>query len=129
MDPEAVLAQEIRVAFRRFRTRLAYVAAATVAIDAVFSVLSYFAERGAPNAFRSVWDAAFWVTTQLLTVSSQLPNPQRTATKLIDVALEFWAVLVVASLAGIVTDWLHHRTRHRAQVHRHSQAAASRSSR
>jgi hypothetical protein len=129
MDPEAVLAQEIHVAFRRFRTRLAYVAAITVAIDVVFSVASYFSERGAPDAFKSVWDAAFWVTTQLLTVSSQLPNPAHTLTKFIDIALEAWAVFVVAALAGIVTDWLHHRTRHRAQMHRRSQAARSSPSR
>jgi hypothetical protein len=36
-------------------------------------------------------------------------------------------VFVVAALAGIVTDWLHHRTRHRAQQLR--QAADSSSSR
>jgi hypothetical protein len=127
MDHEAVLSQEIQVAFRRFRTRLAFVAVTTLAIDAIFSVLSYFTERGAPDAFKSVWDAAFWVTTQLLTVSSQLPNPQRTATKFIDILLEAWGVLVVAALAGIVTDWLHHRTQHRAQ--RRRQAARSSESR
>jgi hypothetical protein len=129
VDPDDLLATEIHVAFQRFRTRLAYVVLATLVIDAVFSVLAYFAERGAPNAFRSVWGAAFWVTTQLLTVSSQLPNPERTATKLIDIVLEAWGVLVIAALAGIVTDWVHHRTRHRAMVRRHTQAARSSSSR
>jgi hypothetical protein len=129
MDPEVVLAQEIHVAFRRFRTRLAYVAGTTVAIDVVASVLAYFTERGAPDAFKSIWGAAFWVTTQLLTVSSQLPNPERTLTKFMDIFLEAWAVFVVAALAGIVTDWLHHRTRHRAQMHRQRQAARSSSSR
>ena len=127
MDHEAVLAQEIQVAFRRFRTRLAFLGMATLTIDLTLSVLSYFTERGARDAFKSVWGAAFWVTTQLLTVSSQLPNPERTATKLIDILLEAWGVLVIAALAGIVTDWLHHRTRHRAQ--RRRQAARSRESR
>jgi|tagenome__1003787_1003787.scaffolds.fasta_scaffold20454599_2 hypothetical protein len=128
MDHEAVLSQEIQVAFRRFRTRLAFVTVATLVIDVVFTVLVYFTERGAPDAFHTIWESGFWVTTQLLTVSSQLPNPHNTLTKLIDVALEAWAVFVVAALAGIVTDWLHHRTRHRAQVRR-AQAARSRSSR
>jgi len=128
VDPEAVLASEIHVAFRRFRTRLAFVVLATLVMDVVFSVLSYFTERGAADAFHSVFGAAFWVTTQLLTVSSQLPNPERTATKLIDIVLEAWGVLVIAAMAGIVTDWLHHRTRHRAQMRRRRQAAARSSS-
>jgi hypothetical protein len=128
MDHEAVLAQEIQVAFRRARTRLAFVAVTTLVIDVVFTVLAYFSERGAPDAFHTIWESAFWVTTQLLTVSSQLPNPQNTLTKFIDIGLEAWAVFVVAALAGIVTDWLHHRTRHRAQVRRR-QAAHSSSSR
>jgi hypothetical protein len=128
MDHEAVLSEEIEVAFRRFRTRLAFVTLATLVIDVAFTVVAYFAERGAPDAFHTIWESAFWVTTQLLTVSSQLPNPEHTLTKLIDVGLEAWAVLVVAALAGIVTDWLHHRTRHRAQVRRR-QAARSSSSR
>ena len=127
MDHEAVLSQEIQVAFRRARTRLAFVTVATLIIDVVFTVIVYFSERGAPDAFHTIWESAFWVTTQLLTVSSQLPNPERTLTKLIDVGLEAWAVFVVAALAGIVTDWLHHRTRHRAQQRR--QAARSSSSR
>jgi hypothetical protein len=128
MDHEAVLAEEIQVAFRRFRTRLAFVTVATLAIDVVFSVAAYFTERGAPDAFHSVFGAAFWVSTQLLTISSQLPNPERTLTKFIDLILEAWGVLVIAAMAGIVTDWLHHRTRHRAQMRRR-QAARSSSSR
>jgi hypothetical protein len=128
MDHEAVLSQEIQVAFRRFRTRLVFVAVTTLVIDVVFTVIVYFSERGAPDAFHTIWESAFWVTTQLLTVSSQLPNPERTLTKIIDVGLEAWAVFVVAALAGIVTDWLHHRTRHRAQMRRR-QAAHSSSSR
>jgi hypothetical protein len=127
MDHEAVLSQEIQVAFRRFRTRLAFVTLTTLAMAMAFSVLAYYTERGAPDAFHSIWDAGFWVSTQLLTISSQLPNPERTATKFIDLVLEAWGVFVIAALAGIVTDWLHHRTRHRAQKRR--QAARSSSSR
>ena len=118
MDHEAVLAQEIEVAYRRFRTRLAVLMGATLVIAAIFSVVAYFSERGAPDAFHSVWGAGFWVTTQMLTVSSQLPNPERTLTKFVDIWLEAWGVFVIAGSAGIITDWLHHRTRHRAQVAR-----------
>lgn len=128
MDLEAVLEQEIQVAFRRFRLRVAVLMGATLVMIVVFSVATYFTERGAPDAFHSVWGAGFWVTTQLLTVSSQLPNPERTLTKFIDIGLEAWGVFVIAGSAGIITDWLHHRTRHRAQMRRR-QAARSSSSR
>ena len=63
-------------------------------------------------------DALFWTTTQLLTVSSQLPNPERALTKVLDVVLEAWAIIVVASLAATFSDLLHHRTRHRAMKER-----------
>jgi hypothetical protein len=71
-------------------------------------------EHGARHAFSTYLDALFWTTTQLLTVSSQLPNPERTVTKVLDVVLEAWAIIVVASLAATFSDILHHRTRHRA---------------
>jgi hypothetical protein len=75
-------------------------------------------EDGASHAFATYFGALFWTTTQLLTVSSQLPNPQHTATKVLDVILEAWAIIVVASLAATFSDLLHHRTRHRAMEER-----------
>jgi hypothetical protein len=37
---------------------------------------------------------------QLLTVSSQIRNPLTTAGRIVDVGLEIWAVVVVASIGG-----------------------------
>jgi len=48
----------------------------------------------------SLGDAFFFSTVQLLTVSSQLPNPLTAAGKVVDVLLEIWAVIVVASIGG-----------------------------
>ncbi len=79
----------------------------------VAALLAYAFEGGAPPEFASVWEALFWTTTQLLTVSSSLPNPENTATKFLDVALELYAIVVVTSLAATFTDALHHRTRRR----------------
>ena len=39
-------------------------------------------------------------------------------TKVLDVVLEAWAIIVVASLAATFSDLLHHRTRHRAMKER-----------
>ena len=113
-DLAAHIEHEMTVARRRFRSRIAVLAGASVALDIVAAGLAKVFENGAAHAFPTYFDALFWTTTQLLTVSSQLPNPERTATKVLDVVLEAWAIIVVASLAATFADLLHHRTRHRA---------------
>jgi hypothetical protein len=102
---------ELDVARERFRSRILRLAIVSVAVDVLAGVLAYAFDKGSAHAFGSVWEALFWTTTQLLTVSSQLPNPDRVATKLLDVALELYAIVVVTSLAATFTDALHHRTR------------------
>ncbi len=104
---------ELDVAKERFRVRIVRLALVSVGVDLVAALLAYAFERGAPHEFASVWEALFWTTTQLLTVSSSLPNPENTATKFLDVVLELYAIVVVTSLAATFTDALHHRTRRR----------------
>ena len=58
------------------RSRLIFLVVATVLLDAVASVLIFFFERHASGTEITTWgDSLFWTSTQLLTVSSQLPNP------------------------------------------------------
>jgi hypothetical protein len=115
VDPLAEhVEHDLEVAVGRFRARIALLAGATLAVDLVAAGLALAFEHGAHDAFSTYLDALFWTTTQLLTVSSSLPNPERAATKVLDVLLEAWALIVVASLAGTFADLLHHRTRHRA---------------
>ena len=81
--------------------RLSVVAIATLAVDAIGTVLVYYAERGAPDSeITSLGDALFFTTTQLLTVSSQIRNPFTTWGRVVDVLLEIWGVLVVAGTTG-----------------------------
>lgn len=115
---------EVTVARERFRSRIFRLAALSIAVDAAAAVLAYLFERGSAHPFPSVWAALFWTTTQLLTVSSQLPNPEHAATKVLDVVLELYAIVVVTSLAATFTDLLHHRTKHR--VRQRQTAAAAR---
>jgi hypothetical protein len=117
---ENAVAHELDIAFARFRVRVAFVVGATLVVDAICTVLAYLTERGAKDEFKTIWDALFFCTTQLLTVSSSLPNPENAGTKVIDVFMEAWGVLVVAGAAGIVGDFLHHRTRHRVMMQRGS---------
>ena len=66
--------------------RLALVAILTLVVDAIGTVLVYYAERGAPDSeITSLGDALFFTTTQLLTVSSQIRNPFTTWGRVVDV--------------------------------------------
>jgi hypothetical protein len=81
--------------------RLSIVALATLVVDAIGTVLVYYAERGAPDSeITSLGDALFFTTTQLLTVSSSMRNPLTAWGRLVDVGLEIWGVLVVAGSTG-----------------------------
>jgi hypothetical protein len=88
---------------RRLLARLALVVAATAVVDACGTVAVYFLERHTMGSkVHTVGDALFFSTVQLLTVSSQLPNPVTTGGRIVDVVLELWAVIVVAGSAGAV---------------------------
>jgi hypothetical protein len=117
-DVAAHIEHEMTVARARFRSRIGLLTGASIVLDLVAAGLAKVFENGAPHHFETYFDALFWTTTQLLTVSSQLPNPERPATKVLDVVLEAWAIIVVASLAATFSDLLHHRTRHRAMKER-----------
>jgi hypothetical protein len=91
---------------RRLVTRLALVLSLTALIDLCGTVVIYFAERDADGSkITSLGDALFFTTVQLLTVSSQLPNPFTVTGRVTDVVLEIWAVLVVAGSAGAMADF------------------------
>ncbi len=110
--------RDMEVALGRFRARIGLLVGVSLVLDLAAAGLALGFEHGAQDAFSTYFNALFWTTTQLLTVSSSLPNPERAATKVLDVVLEAWALVVVASLAGTFADLLHHRTRHRAMRER-----------
>jgi hypothetical protein len=93
------------------RARLTFMALATILLDAVASVLIFFFERHAHRTeITNIGDAIFWTTTQLLTVSSQLPNPISTPARVLDIGLQAWAISVVAVLAGSFASFFHRRS-------------------
>src|SRR5215217_790679 len=84
---------------RFLRSRLMFLLLATLALDAVATVLMYMFEHDARGSgFDDVGGALFWVSAQLTTISSQLPNPVTTPGRVLDLALEVWAISVVATL-------------------------------
>jgi hypothetical protein len=101
------------------RERLGAIALATIGVDALGSFLEYHLERHVGRTeIHNFGDAVFWTTTQLLTVSSQLPNPLSTGGRAVDVFLQIWAISVVAALAGSFGAFFHRRGLERAPMQR-----------
>lgn len=95
---------------RHLRSRIAFLLLASIVFDAVASVLIYLFERNeAGTGITNFGDAVFWTTTQLLTVSSQLPNPISTPARILDIGLQAWAISAVAVLAGSFGAFFHRR--------------------
>jgi hypothetical protein len=95
---------------QHLRYRLAFLVIATVILDVVASVLILTFERNEPGTgITHLGDAVFWTSTQLLTVSSQLPNPLSTPARVLDVFLQAYAISAVAILAGSFGAFFHRR--------------------
>lgn len=91
----------------KLRKRLLTAILVTLVIDAIGSVLMYVLEHGKHGSdITSPFRAFFWVTTQLLTVSSQMPNPLTTGGRIVDIFLELWAITVVTTVAGSFAAFL-----------------------
>ena len=99
------------------RSRLTFVLGATLLVDAVASLLIFVFERHAHGTeITNIGDAVFWTSTQLLTVSSQLPNPISAPARVLDIFLQAYAISVVAVLAGSWGAFFHRRGMERAPI-------------
>jgi hypothetical protein len=91
---------------RRLLARLLLIVLLTAAVDVLGTVLVYAVERNAKQTdIHGFFDAFFFTTVQLLTVSSQIKNPLTVAGRFVDLFLEVWAVLVVAGSAGAIASF------------------------
>jgi hypothetical protein len=71
----------------------------------------YMLEHDDPRSgFDDVGGALFWVSAQLTTVSSQMPNPVTTPGRVIDIVLSIWAITVATTLAASLAAFF--RARH-----------------
>jgi len=86
---------------RRLVARLLVALSVTLVVDLAGAVLVWLTERHAHGTdIHGFGDALFFSTVQLLTISSQLKNPLTAAGRIVDVGLEVWAIVVVASISG-----------------------------
>jgi hypothetical protein len=102
-------------AHHALRNRIGGVTVVSIFVDILASGLAWLFEHG-HGEITTYWNGLFWTTTQLLTVSSQFPNPLTTGGKLLDVFLELYAVVVVTSVAGAFASFFHHRSQDRARA-------------
>jgi voltage-gated potassium channel len=86
---------------RRLAARLLIAIGLTLVVLAIGSVLIWAFESGVKGGdIHGFGDAVFFTTVQLLTVSSAITNPLTAGGKVVDVALEAWAIFVVTAVAG-----------------------------
>jgi hypothetical protein len=99
------------------RDRLMTAVIVTLLVDLVATVAVYLLERHSPNTdVSTIGSALFWTTSQLLTVSSSLHNPISASARVVDVALEVYAITVVTTLAGSFAAFYHRRSQERDPV-------------
>jgi hypothetical protein len=86
---------------RRLAARLIIALVLTLVVLAVGSVLIWIFESGKKGGeIHGFGDSVFFTSVQLLTISSSITNPVSAAGKVVDVALEMWAIFVVTAIAG-----------------------------
>ena len=86
---------------RRLAARLIIAFALTLVVLAAGSVLIWIFESGQKGGdIHGFGEAVFFTAVQLLTISSSITNPVTAAGKVVDVALEMWAIFVVTAIAG-----------------------------
>jgi hypothetical membrane protein len=91
-----------RVLRRRLKEALVLVAI----VDAVGTALMWLFEDDARGSeIHHLWDAFFFSTVQLLTVSSQMRNPVTTGGRIVDISLEITALFLVTGIAGVFVSF------------------------
>ena len=102
---------------RHLRERLLALALTTVVVDIVCSLLAFLLERHEPGTeIHTFGSAVFWVSAQLLTVSSSMRNPLSVGGRVLDILMEVYAITVVGALAGSFGAFFHRRSAERAST-------------
>jgi hypothetical protein len=88
------------------RRRLAEALVLIAVVDATGTVLMWlFEDDVGRSEIHNLWDAFFFSTVQLLTVSSQMPNPVTTGGRVVDILLELTALFLVSGIAGVFASF------------------------
>jgi hypothetical protein len=83
----------------RRRLKEAFVLVGIIDVAGTFGMW-FFEDGAARSEIHNLWDAFFFSTVQLLTVSSQMRNPVTTGGRIVDILLELTALCLVTGIAG-----------------------------
>ena len=98
------------VTHRRLRDNLVTITITTLGVDLFCAIAAFLLERNSQQTeIKTFGSAAFWTTTQLLTVSSQIKNPISDGGRILDVFMEIYAITVIAGLAAAIGTFLQKR--------------------
>jgi hypothetical protein len=96
-----LIRRQPRKPHRRLRRRLKEAMILVGFVDVIGTALMWLLEDDARRSqIHNLWDAFFFTTVQLLTVSSQMRNPVTTGGRLVDIALQLTAICLVTGIAG-----------------------------
>ena len=85
----------------RLRRRLKEAIILVGFVDVIGTTVMWLLEDDARRSeIHNLWDAFFFSTVQLLTVSSQMRNPVTTGGRIVDIFLEMTAIFLVTGIAG-----------------------------
>ncbi|MCB2047406.1 MAG: hypothetical protein KDE32_04170 [Novosphingobium sp.] len=92
------------------RDRLAKALALTITVDILASLGLFALEGGIKGSdIHTYWDAFYFVTAQLTTLSSAMANPVSPGGEVLVLLINVYAITVVAALAGIFGGFFAHR--------------------
>jgi len=95
---------------KRIIRRLAILFAATVVATLICALAIYLLERHAHDSdIKSYGLAVFWSASQLLTLGSSLGDPVTTTGRIITVAMDVYAVVVIGTISGTLGAYFLHR--------------------
>lgn len=93
------------------RDRLTATLVLTVIVDLIASSLLFHLEGKAQGSdIHEWWDAFYYVSAQLTTLSSSMANPVTFGGEVLCLAIDLYAITVVASVAGMFGGFFAHRT-------------------
>jgi Ion channel len=85
----------------RLRNRLLGALVLVGIVDAIGTAAMWLLEDDVRRSeIHTLWDAFFFSTVQLLTVSSQMRNPVTTGGQILDILLQLTAICLVTGVAG-----------------------------
>ncbi|MGE0846587.1 MAG: hypothetical protein AB7L41_09965 [Flavobacteriaceae bacterium] len=93
------------------RNRLTKALIITLLVDLIASLLFYRLERGADGSdIHNYWDAFYFVSSQLTTLSSSMANPVTRPGEVLCLTINLYAITVVASVAGMFSGFFARRS-------------------